>query len=307
MTRRRLSYTVKTEDEGKPVLALLRQGLSLSSSSVKRAKRLEDGILLDGEPVFTNAAVRPGQVLTVRLSGEERSAPHIARTPGELSILYEDRDLLVVDKPADLCVHPSQGHRDSSLAGIVLWHYERWGEPMVFRPVNRLDRHTSGLMVVAKNAHAQAQLARQHTQGSFFRTYLALANGRVSPGEGRIDAPIARAPGSILARQVDPAGAPAATRYTVLDASNEVSLVCVRPETGRTHQIRVHFASLGHPLLGDFLYGQEQPDLIGRTALHSWRLSFLQPVSGAPIHLEAPLPQDMARCIQQLGLKLGTQ
>ena len=286
---RRLTISIDQSHTGKEVGVLLRRVLLLSAAAVRRAKALPDGILLDGQPVFTNVRVRTGQVLSAAV-GDAASNPAIQPVPGLLEILYEDEDLLVVDKAGGVPVHPSQGHHGDTLANFLAEHYRRQGLTAAFHPVNRLDRGTSGLMAVAKHAHAHERLQTQLADGTLVRTYLAVCEGRPERSEGVVDQPIAREPGSVLRRQVSSSGAPARTRYRVLREGNGRSLLSLRLDTGRTHQIRVHMAWLGCPLTGDFLYGRELPRLPDRFALHSASLRLLQPVTGAEIVLRSPLP-----------------
>ncbi len=290
---RRLTLTVAPHQEGKDVNTLLRRQLGLSAGAVRRAKGLPDGILLDGEPVFTTARVRVGQILSVAV-GDPAGSEQIQPVPGPLDILYEDQDLLVVNKAGGIPVHPSQGHHGDTLANFLMEYYEKNGLIAAFHPVNRLDRGTSGLMAVAKHAHAHEVLQGQLQRGELSRTYLAVCQGVPDPPAGIIEAPIGRAEGSILKRVVTPQGAFARTHYQVLDTGRGRSLVKLRLDTGRTHQIRVHLAHLGCPLTGDFLYGEETAELPGRFALHSASIRLLQPVTGEEIALEAPLPPELA-------------
>ena len=295
-----LEYKVLPEDNGRPVRDILRLRLDLSSTLVKRLKHRENGILLNGRPVRTNQKAAGGDRLTVLLEDADACSQNVVPTPGELDILFEDQDLLVVDKPAGVPVQPSPGHYADSLGNILVWHYQQLGQSFTFRPVNRLDKGTSGVMAVAKNAYIHDALRRQMAQGLLKKEYLALAEGRLQPPDGVIDAPIARKPGSVLLREVRPEGAQAVTAYRTVAAGQTLSLVRLSPATGRTHQIRVHLAHLGHPLLGDFLYGTERPDLISRPALHACSLSLLHPITGEALCWEAPLPEDMARLSPQI-------
>ena len=263
---------------------------------MRRAKALLGGILLDGAPVFTNAVARQGQVLAVDV-GDAAGSEQIAPVPGPLTIVYEDQDLVILDKAGGVPVHPSQGHHGDTLANFLLAHYRDQGLTAAFHPVNRLDRGTSGLMAVAKHAHAHEGLQRQLQEGTLRRAYLAVCEGVPVPRRGCVEAPIARAPGSVLKREVNPQGAPTRTHYEVLATGRGRSLVALRLDTGRTHQIRVHMASLGCPLTGDFLYGYEDRSLISRPALHSAQLSLRQPVTGQELSFTLPLPEDMARLL----------
>ena len=286
---RRLTLRLGEAQAGRTVHTLLRQELLLSAASVRRAKTLPDGILLDGQPVFTNQTGRAGQLLSVAV-GDVAGSEQIPPVPGPLTIRYEDEDLVVVEKEGGVPVHPSQGHHGDTLANFLLAHYRDQGLVAAFHPVNRLDRGTSGLMAVAKHAHAHERLQHQLRTGELARTYLAVCQGVPVPRRGCVDQPISRLPGSVLKRQVCPQGARARTHYAVERTGAGRSLVALRLETGRTHQIRVHMAFLGCPLAGDFLYGTELEARPQRFALHSAALRLRQPVTGEEIALSSPLP-----------------
>ena len=295
---RRLTLTVGREHHGSEVNTLLRKELSLSAAAVRRAKAIPDGITLDGEPVFTNARVRAGQVLSAAV-GDVCANPAVEPAEGPLDIRYEDEDLIILDTAGGVPVHPSQGHHGDTLANFLAAHYEGQGLVAAFHPVNRLDRGTSGLMAVAKHAHAHERLQAQLLTGQLARTYLAVCEGVPSPVAGTVDRPVARQPGSVLRRMVTEDGAPARTHYRVLETGNGRSLLSLRLDTGRTHQIRVHMAWLGCPLAGDFLYGTELPDLPDRFALHSASLRLFQPVTGEEIELTSPLPPELHHLLSE--------
>ena len=295
---RRLTLTVDRARHGTDVNTLLRKELALSAAAVRRAKALPGGITLDGLPVFTTARAGEGQVLSVAV-GDGASNPAIQAVEGPLDIRYEDDDLLILDKAGGVPVHPSQGHHGDTLANYLYHHYETIGLTAAFHPVNRLDRGTSGLMAVAKHAHAHERLQAQLRDGTLKRTYLAVCQGVPDPLSGVIDLPIARAPGSVLRRRADPDGSPARTHYRVLDTGNGRSLVALALDTGRTHQIRVHLSWLGCPLAGDFLYGTEDPALPNRFALHSASLTLRQPVTGQVLALTSPLPDELYALLQE--------
>lgn len=286
---RTLTLTITPARAGKDINTLLRRELHLSAADVRRAKALPQGILLDGTPVFTTARVQPGQTLSV-VVGDQEGSDTIQPVPGPLDIRYEDEDLLIVDKAGGVPVHPSQGHHGDTLANFILHHYQTQGLTAGFHPVNRLDRGTSGLMAVAKHAYAHQRLQTQLQTGELRRRYLAICQGTPPQEEGWVDQPIRRLPGSVLMRQVHPQGAPARTHYRLLRRGGGHSFIELALETGRTHQIRVHMAFLGCPLAGDFLYGEELPELPERFALHSAALRLLQPVNGEEITLTSPLP-----------------
>ncbi len=291
---RRLELEITPELAGAKVDTLLRKRLGLSGTVVRRIKWLEDGILLDGVRVHTDFRPAAGQVLSARLSDPERNSG-IIPAPGPLDIVYEDADLIVLNKAPGVPVHPGPGHFDDTLGNFLMDYYEKTGQEGDFHPVHRLDRGTSGLLAAAKHPHAQEVLKKQlHTEG-FRRVYLAVCEGVPDPPAGVIDAPLGPKPGSLMEQMVRPDGKPARTRYGVLRRWGGRALASLELETGRTHQIRVHMAHIGHPLTGDFLYGTEDRELIGRPALHSGYLSFLHPITKERLQFSVPLPEDMAR------------
>ena len=290
---RRLALTVTAGQAGEKIDTLLRRELGLSGTVIKRIKWLEDGILLDGVRAITGQRVREGQVLSVRLADPDHRGDMVP-TPGPLDIVYEDGDLLVLNKAPGVLVHPGPGHYADTMCNFIAHYYQQQGIVADVHPVQRLDKGTSGLMVVAKHPHAQEKLKLQLHTPQFRRIYLAVCDGAPDPAQGTVDAPIGRVPGSLMERQVDPLGQAARTHYRVLHTEGGRALVELELDTGRTHQIRVHMAHLGCPLTGDFLYGREDQALISRPALHSWKLSLLQPISGERLSWTQPLPADMA-------------
>ena len=291
---RRLELTVTAELAGIRVDTLLKKRLGLSGSVVRRVKWLEDGILADGVRVNTRFCPAEGQVLSVRLDDPERLSG-VVPAPGPLGLVYEDQDVVVLNKAPGVSVHPGPGHFNDTLGNFLLFHYDQEGESADFHPIHRLDRGTSGLLVVAKHAHAQEVLKRQLHTEQFKRVYLAVCEGVPEPPNGTVDAPLGPKPGSLMEQMVRPDGKPARTHYNVLRRWGARALVCLELETGRTHQIRVHMAHIGHPLTGDFLYGTETPDLIARPALHSGYLAFLHPITKENMQFTVPLPDDMTR------------
>lgn len=289
---RRLERSITPELAGIKVDTLLKRHLHLSGTVVRRIKWLPDGILVDGVRVNTRFCPQEGQVLSVRLDDPERRSG-IVPAPGPLDILYEDGDMVVLNKAPGVSVHPGPGHFDDTLGNFLLYHYDQEGETADFHPVHRLDRGTSGLLAAAKHPHAQEVMKNQLHTNAFRRTYLAVCQGVPQPPEGIIEAPLGAKPGSLMEQMVRPDGKFARTRYKVLGDYGGRALVELELDTGRTHQIRVHMAHLGHPLTGDFLYGQEDRELIGRPALHSQRLELCHPVTGERLTFTAPLPQDM--------------
>ena len=289
---RRLELPITAELAGIKVDTLLKKRLGLSGTVVRRVKWLPEGILLDGVRVNTRVCPVEGQVLSVQLSDPERRSG-IVPAPGEVNIVYEDEDVIVLNKAPGLSVHPGPGHFSDTLGNFLLYYYDQSGQECDFHPVHRLDRGTSGLMVAAKHPHAQEVLKNQLHTEDFRREYLAVCEGVPSPAEGTVDAPLGPKPGSLVEQWVTPEGKSARTHYRVLEVNKGRALLHLKLDTGRTHQIRVHMAHLGHPLTGDFLYGTEDHDLIPRPALHSAFLSFRHPVSGEKLNFSIPLPKDM--------------
>lgn len=286
-----LNFAVTQEEEGHRVDAILRRH-GLSTSAVRRAKHRPQGLLLDGEDIYTSYLVHAGQ--TVSILADDKAPSSIVPFDGPVDIRWEDDDLLVVDKPAGLTVHPCAGNWEDSLGARLVAYYHRIGLSADFHPVHRLDKGTSGLMAVAKHPAAQHALTSALHSGNFHREYLAVCEGIPSPLSGVIDAPLGRSDDSFLRQVVRPDGKQARTHYEVLRPGCPYSLVQLVLDTGRTHQIRVHMAYLGHPLAGDFLYGTECPELIQRPALHSSRLVLTQPFTGEHLVFTSELPVDMA-------------
>ena len=298
MSARYLQLYITPELAGKTVDVLLRKKLELSGTVIRRIKWLEDGILVNGARVTVRYQVAEGQVLSVRLT-DPSSAEQPVPTEGPLDILYEDEDMVLVNKQPGILIHPSHGHFDDTIGNYLMWHWRQRGEGSGFHPVHRLDKGTSGLLIVAKHPHGQEKLKNQLHTGAFRRRYLAVCEGHPQPEEGIIDAPIAPAQGSLIAREIRSDGQPSRTRYRVLSTHGPRALIELELETGRTHQIRVHMAHTGHPLTGDFLYGTEDRVLISRPALHSWNVDLTHPITGKVLTFTAPLPEDMQALLKQ--------
>ena len=298
MGARYLQLHITPELAGRTVDVLLRRHLELSGTVIRRIKWLEDGIMVDGKKVTVRYQVTEGQVLSVRLT-DPSSANQPVPTEGPLNILYEDEDIVVVNKTPGILIHPSHGHFSDTIGNYLMWHWGQRGEECGFHPVHRLDKGTSGLLIVAKHPHGQEKLKNQLHTGAFRRRYLAVCEGCPVLNQGTVDAPIAPMENSLIAREIHPDGQRAVTHYKVLSSHGPRSLIELELETGRTHQIRVHMAHIGHPLTGDFLYGTEDKALIGRPALHSWQMDITHPITGQTLHFTAPLPED----IEQLTTK----
>ena len=302
MSARYLALKITPELAGLEVNTLLRRQLGLSGTVLRRVKWLEDGITLDGARVNVRVRVREGQTLAVRLT-DPAPTSGVVPAEGPLDIVYEDPDLIVLNKAPGVLVHPGHGHFDDTLGNFLMDHYKQCGDKSDFHPVHRLDKGTSGLLAVAKHPHAQEKLKNQLHTGGFRRVYLAVCDGAPPQPAGTVDAPIGRAEGSLMAREVRLDGLPARTHYRVLGRWEGRALVELELDTGRTHQIRVHMAHLGCPLTGDFLYGTENRGLIGRPALHSARLELLHPVTGERLRFAQPLPEDMRKLIPEENIR----
>lgn len=291
-----LTYTVTPEEDGRMVKGILRGSLQLSYTLLKSLKWRENAILLNGQSVHVNAIVHAGDVVSVALSERTPREDLYCANAAKPDIVYEDDDLLVLNKPAGVAMHPKSGDASAPSLAAILTSY--LGEGSVPHFVSRLDKGTSGLLIAAKSGYVHDRLRRALHSSDLRREYRAVAVGRVEPPCGIIDAPISRAEGSIIRRCVRADGLPSLTEYETLQVSGRFTLLRLRPQTGRTHQLRVHMAYLGHPLAGDWLYGTEDKTLIARPALHSYELWFTQPVTGQELHFTAPIPQDMQRLME---------
>ena len=265
----------------------------MSWRMVVKLKRVENGMMLNGEHVRTIDPIYTGQTLTVTLPED---AVRIEGADIPLNVVFEDNDLLIVNKPPYLAVHPSAGKTDPTLANAVVAHYAVNGESLSFRPVNRLDRNTSGLLIAAKNAHAAFALT-----GKTHKAYLAIVRGKLT-GEGTIDQPIRIKDGCTITREVGEGGKDSVTLWKSLATDGEISLVSVVILTGRTHQIRVHMSWLGYPLCGDTMYGTDET--FPRHALHCTHITLPHPTDMQQIlEFHAPLPEDMRELLKQHGLE----
>ena len=295
---RTLVFTVPSEYQDRKVLHYLRGCAGLSSRIIRNLKTYDDGILRNGEPVRTIDRLCAGDVLTVNLPDDPPEQLPPLPDPGFLEgelpeVLFEDDDLLIVNKPGTMAVHPSHNHQGDTLANWITFHRVQEGrDPVMFRAVGRLDKGTSGVVVCALNAYAADRLQR-----GVRKEYLAVPSARLE-GSGTIDAPIFRPDPIITLRVVDERGDRAVTHWDALETFEDRTLCRVWLETGRTHQIRVHFASIGAPLVGDTLYGTQSEE-IARHALHCARAELTHPVTGERILVEAPLPQDLSDLLKR--------
>ena len=270
---------------GKSLEKILRENLGLSRREVSRAKFQPKGICIDGKRQRITYRPSVGQNLEVCLAEMQEEKSRVKPCAGKLEILYEDRDLLVVEKPGGIPCHPGRGHYEDSLGNRVADYLQKQGEGGVVRAVGRLDKDTAGLMVYAKNQMAAARLSAQKQDGRFQKIYYALAKGKLEQREGDITASIALMPGDKLKMQIHPQGKTACTRYEVLKERENCTLVKCRIFTGRTQQIRVHMAGIGNPLLGDVLYGDGQNPVFDGLALYAGKAEFYQPFTQEKIVL----------------------
>lgn len=294
-----MRITIRKEYDGMLLRQFLRQVLRFSAKMMRHLKFLPDGILVNGEHVTVRYALKEGDALV--LATEDIESAPIKPVELPIDILYEDEELVVPNKPANMPTHPSHDHYEDTVANALAFRYAQSGQPFVFRPINRLDRNTSGLLLIARNRPAAGRLTEAMQAGKIRKSYLAVLDGEMEGDGGVIDACLHRTAQSIILREVCPSDAPdadpARTEYTVLAKGNGHTLVRAHPITGRTHQLRVHFASLGHPITGDDLYGTPSP-YITRHALHAHTLTFPHPSSEETIELTAPLPEDLCHLLR---------
>ncbi|HEX5724622.1 MAG TPA: RluA family pseudouridine synthase [Longimicrobiaceae bacterium] len=292
-----VEHTVAAEEAGQTVQEILTGAMGVSRRMIQRLTRAR-GILLNRRPAYLGRKVRAGDVVAARLAWAEE--PGLAPVEMPLAIVHEDAELLVVDKPPSLLVHPLSPAHTRTLAHGIAHHFAAAGVHAKVRPVHRLDRDTSGLLLVAKTAFAHQHLDRQLRERTLTREYLALARGVVEADAGAVDAPIGPHPRHPHLRAVRADGEPALTRFRVVERFPDATLLRLELETGRTHQARVHLAHLGHPLLGDRQYGGGGAAPIDRQALHAVRLAFAHPATGERLAFEVSLPEDMARAVEAL-------
>ncbi|MNS04804.1 Ribosomal large subunit pseudouridine synthase D [compost metagenome] len=272
----------------------LKGRLGLSGTLIRRLKMAE-GVILNGEPVWADHPIGPGDELQLVLT--PREATGVDPEPVPLDIVYEDDDLIVLNKPAGLVVHPTKGCYHGTLANGLAYYYREKGLTLGMHPVHRIDRHTSGLVLFAKHSMAHQRLDEQLRAHKLDRRYVSLVWGQVAADSGRIDRPIGLVEGHPVAREVAEGGQPSVTDFEVVARYPEpapwgCTLLRLTLQTGRTHQIRVHMASEGHPLVGDDLYSKDYPPALGRQALHAATLAFNHPRTGEPCRFEVPLPDD---------------
>ncbi len=293
-----LYAVVPSQWEGRKLKDFLRARWYLSASLLITLKNRRDGIAVNGLQTPVNTCLRAGDRVSLSV-GDDGADSGFEPTPMDLQILYEDSDVIVLNKPPFLPVHPSKGHCNDTLANGLTHYYHEKGETFVSRCVLRLDANTSGAVLFAKNAYAHDRIRHQLAEGLVKKEYRALVHGR-PPFRGVINAPVYRPEQATVKRIVDPRGKPSVTEYITEKSNGTLSLLRVFPRTGRTHQIRLHLSHLGTPIVSDFLYGNEGDGILQRHGLHCALLSFLHPVSGKTVTVKAPLAPDMARWVREL-------
>lgn len=294
---RNIDYIIDEDSAGLRVEQFLRRK-RYSGQNLSEIKRMPKSILVNGVHYYMRQELSTGDHLQVRIC-ETKNSEKIPPTKLPLDIIYEDEDLLVLNKPAGMPIHPSLNNYTNSIANALAYYFQSQGKPFIFRCCNRLDRDTSGLTMVSKHLVSGSILSDMTKYREVHREYLAIARGSVTPSEGTIQAPLGRKEGTIIERTVDwEHGEDAVTHYKVVKEANGHSLVSLRLETGRTHQIRIHMKYLGYPLIGDYLYNPDM-EYMTRQALHSHHMEFTHPITGEHMSFTAPLPEDMARVMQE--------
>lgn len=293
-----LEYEIPSEYDGANITTVLKQHFKISTNLIKDLKKYKEGIQVNGEHKRVVDLAAKGDILKITI--RDTASENIVPTDIPLDIVYEDEDVLVINKPSNMPPHPSMGNYENSLANGVMYYYKSKGEERVFRAVNRLDKDTSGLMAVAKNSYIHARLGEEIQKKELKRKYMCIVCGDVER-DGTVDAPIRRADGSVINRIVAPDGQRAVTHYRVVKRYGEYTLLEMELETGRTHQIRVHMAYIGHPLVGDWLYGTEDHNIAKRQMLHSCYLCFTHPITGQIMEFKDEMAEDMRAFIEKLS------
>ena len=290
----KLEYKITNLTKYDSIKAILKEEFLMSDRLIAKLKNISQ-IYINSKPIYINHILSIGDILSVNLEFNENSE-NIVPTKMKLDILYEDESMLILNKPAGIPVHPSMEHYNDSLSNGVKYYFNQISLKRKIRPVNRLDKNTSGIVIFAKNQYIQECLIKQMKTDDFKKEYLALINGNLSKKDQIISAPISRKENSIIERCVATNGSKAITIVELLRNFNNYSLIKCILKTGRTHQIRVHMQFIEHPILGDTLYGIPS-DLIDRQALHAYKVSFTHPITKENISIIAELPEDMKKLI----------
>ncbi len=302
-----MDIIIDKETAGKNIRQFLRSDLGYSSGMLKKLKFSPGGILVNGQFVTVRYELKEGDTLSIACEDtDEDTSPYITPIQLDIGIAYEDEHLTVVDKPHSMPAHPSLGHRDDTVANALAFRYQE--KPYVFRPVNRLDRDTSGLMITANTRLAAFKLYKSMISGDIKKAYVAVLDGHFSEDSGVITSYMGRCEDSIVMRRIcdreEKDAKLAITVYRTVYRGDKYSVVLASPVTGRTHQLRLHFSSMGYPITGDTMYGRENQD-ISRHALHSFFTSFTHPESGKRIKLISPIPEDMKSLLDDEEYKIA--
>jgi 23S rRNA pseudouridine1911/1915/1917 synthase len=303
-------YDIPAEEDGWILKTILQKRMHVSRSLLSRLKQTEQGIMLNGERVYISVRVAVGDRVEVRMEQEESTDILPQNIP--LDIIHEDEHLLIVNKPAGMIVHPTHGHYMNTIANAVVYYWQQSGQNVRFRPVHRLDQETSGVLAIAKNPYVHQWISEQMIARQTKKEYIAFVHGRVLADKGTIDAPIDRNPESPHLRIVIDTGYPSVTHYEVVQRYAEITQVRLWLDTGRTHQIRVHMKSIGHPLVGDKLYLTDESGAalqlshssltMDRHALHAEKLGFVHPSTKQWIEFTAELPEDMVCFLKKMNI-----
>lgn len=281
-----LNYTIQEND--KTVKGIMFENLNFSRRLAKKLE-LSDRLYLNGKVAKLNKSVFAGDILSIEFDEDEDEYDAI-NIP--IDIVYEDTDLLVVNKPPYIVVHPTRSHQNNTIANGVAYYFKQKNIKRKVRLVNRLDMNTSGIVIIAKHPYAHNEMANQMKSNKVDKFYYAIVEGVIEEDSGTINEPIARLNPDDIIRVVHPSGKECITHYIVEKRFNNMTLVKLKLETGRTHQIRVHMKHIGHPIIGDTLYGKES-EVIQRQALHCYEMKFMQPLTGKELLITCPLPEDM--------------
>lgn len=300
----KLKYLIDDEFHGLPLEKFLKNKLRLSQRLLRKLKANER-ITCNGIVHWVSQIIFCGDIIEIDMDFHEETE-FLEPQDIPLEILYENQGLIAINKRPGIVVHPSANHHDMTIANGLLHHYNKSDIHIKIRPVSRLDRDTSGVILFAKNPMVQEALIKQMSTGDFQKEYIGVISGNISPKTGTIDLPISRKEGSIMEREVSPDGARAITHYKVLKYFSNSTLVKFFLETGRTHQIRVHCLTIKYPLIGDTLYSNLKSDLIDRQALHARRIKFLDPITNEKIIITAPTPDDIKLLIRNLSPSSST-
>jgi 23S rRNA pseudouridine1911/1915/1917 synthase len=293
-----IKHIITAAEDNVPLKNILRRTLCLSNALLKKMKMTQN-VLVNGRPHRFVDRVHHGDVISVQVQFNDEESTILPQDI-QLDILYEDDAIIALNKPPDMVIHPCAGHPDGTLGNALMGYFNRTGQKVKLRPMGRLDKNTTGLVLFAKNQYVQDFFIRQMKERLYAKKYLGIVHGAFFPPDGEISLPIARKEGSIIERITDPGGVESLTLYNTIRQYEAYSLVQFQIITGRTHQIRVHCAAVGKPLLGDTLYGNIPTSLISRQALHSHMASFIHPVLGERITLKAPVPEDMQKVLAQM-------